>query len=137
MTIGTSFFFLCTWLFAFIEFTDYYLDTWIVTTERIISIEQKGLFERTASELDLISVQDATAEVHGFLETIFEFGDVLVQTAGEQKRFHFLSVNNPEQIKETVMKLTREAKERMSTRGVVHAQATIQTPVEIKTPSVS
>ena len=53
--------------FAFIEFTDYYLDTWIVTTERIISIEQKGLFERTASELDLISVQDATAEVHGFL----------------------------------------------------------------------
>jgi len=51
-----SLYVLSVWLFAFIEFTDFYLDTWIVTNERIINIEQEGLFHRTASELDLAAV---------------------------------------------------------------------------------
>ncbi len=130
--VAGSIYFLCTWLFAFVEFADYYLDIWIVTTERIINIEQKGLFERTASELDLVSVQDATAEIKGFLETIFDFGDVLIETAGEQQRFHFQSVDDPEKIKETVMRLTLEAKERLNAHGNRHPII----PTEIKTPSV-
>ena len=134
IVVSGSLFFLCTWLFAFVEFTDYYLDTWIITTERIVNIEQKGLFERTAAELDLVSVQDATAEVRGFLETIFEYGDVLIQTAGEQERFHFINVNHPEQIKETIMKLALEAKERLSAHNIGTPPTT---HVEIKTPSVS
>lgn len=132
IVVGASLFYLCTWLFAFVEFTDYYLDIWIVTTERIINIEQKGLFNRTAAELDLVSVQDATAEVRGFLETIFEFGDVLIETAGEVERFHFINVNHPEKIKETVMKLTLEAKERLSAHNILTPAA----PPETKTPSI-
>lgn len=117
IVITISIYFLCIWLFSFLEFTDYYLDTWIITTERIISIEQKGLFERTASELDLIAVQDATAQISGIFETMLEYGDVLVQTAGEQERFHFIHIDHPEQVKETVMKLALEAKQRLSAHG--------------------
>lgn len=117
IVIAISIYFLCIWLFSFVEFTDYYLDTWIITTERIISIEQKGLFERVASELDLVAVQDATAETSGILETMLTYGDVLVQTAGEQERFHFFHIDNPEQVKETVMKLALEAKQRLSAHG--------------------
>ena len=43
LTVVGSIYFLSIWLFAFLEFTDYYLDTWIVTNERIINIEQEGL----------------------------------------------------------------------------------------------
>lgn len=117
--IGGSIYFLSIWLFAFLEFTDYYLDTWIVTNERIINIEQEGLFNRTASELDLAAIQDTTAEIHGILQTVFTYGQVYVQTAGEKGRFHFKNIDNPEEVKEIVTKLVEEDKKRISMMGNV------------------
>ncbi len=112
-----SLYVLSVWLFAFIEFTDFYLDTWIVTNERIINIEQEGLFHRTASELDLAAVQDTTAEIRGVLQTVFTYGQVFVQTAGERGRFHFKNIDDPEHVKEIVTKLVEEDKKRVSALG--------------------
>ncbi|MFA4845320.1 MAG: PH domain-containing protein [Patescibacteria group bacterium] len=112
-----SIYFLSVWLFAFLEFTDYYLDTWIITNERIINIEQEGLFNRTASELDLASVQDATAEIRGILQTIFTYGNVFVQTGAEKARFHFKNIDNPEHVKELINALVEEDKRRLSSLG--------------------
>ncbi len=117
ITVIGSMYLLAVWLLAFIEFTDYYLDTWIVTTERIISIEQEGLFYRTASELDLAAVQDATAEIRGILQTVFTYGNVYVQTAGEKGRFVFKNINNPEHVKELVTRLVEDDKKRLSALG--------------------
>ncbi len=114
--VGSMYFF-SLWLFVFIEFTDYYLDTWIITNERIINIEQEGLFHRTASELDLASVQDTTAEIRGILQTVFTYGNVFVQTAGQKGRFHFKNINNPEQVKERVNQLVEEDKQRLARSG--------------------
>lgn len=113
LVILGSMYFLSIWLFAFLEFTDYYLDTWIITNDRIINIEQEGLFNRTASELDLAAVQDTTAEIRGVLQTIFTYGQVYVQTAGEKGRFHFKNINNPEEVKEIITKLVEEDKNRI------------------------
>ncbi len=117
ITIGGSMYFLSIWLFAFLEITDYYLDTWIITNERIINIEQEGLFNRTASELDLAAIQDVTAEIRGLLQTVFTYGNVFVQTAGERGRFHFKNINNPERVKETINALVEEDKRRLSGLG--------------------
>jgi membrane protein YdbS with pleckstrin-like domain len=115
--IIASLYFLSIWLFAFLEFTDYYLDTWIVTNERIINIEQEGLFHRTASELDLAAVQDVTAEIRGILQTVFTYGNVFVQTAGSKGRFHFKNINNPEEVKEKINRLVEDDKKRLSALG--------------------
>ncbi|MCR4313910.1 MAG: PH domain-containing protein [Candidatus Uhrbacteria bacterium] len=112
-----SIYFLSIWLFAFLEFTDYYLDTWIITNERIINIEQEGLFNRTASELDLAAVQDTTAEIRGILQTLFTYGQVYVQTAGEKGRFHFKNIDNPEHVKELITQLVEEDKRRVAMLG--------------------
>lgn len=112
-----SIYFLSIWLFAFLEFTDYYLDTWIITNQRIINIEQEGLFNRTASELDLAAVQDTTAEIRGVLQTLFTYGQVYVQTAGEKGRFHFKNIDNPEHVKELITQLVEEDKQRVAMLG--------------------
>jgi len=114
VVVIASMYFLSVWLFAFMEFTDYYLDTWIITNERILNNEQEGLFKRTESELDLVSIQDTTAETHGFLQTIFTFGNVVIQTAGEKERFVFKNVDNPEKIKAIIMKQVEDKRARMS-----------------------
>jgi membrane protein YdbS with pleckstrin-like domain len=111
-TLITSVYVLCVWLFTFLEFTDFYLDTWIVTNERILSTEQKGLFNRTASELHLAAIQDVTSEMRGMIGTFLDFGDVHIQTAGEKTRFHFDNVDHPEKIKEQIVRLIEEDKKR-------------------------
>jgi uncharacterized membrane protein YdbT with pleckstrin-like domain len=91
------------WIYGFIIWIDYYFDIWIMTDKRVINIEQKGLFMRSISELNYAKIQDVTAEVHGFLETVINYGDVQVQTAGEQERFIFRTVSDPNHIKDVIM----------------------------------
>lgn len=112
LTMITSLYFFAVWILFFYAFTDYYLDSWAVTNERIISIEQDGLFNRTASELHLASIQDVTSEVHGPLHTFFDFGDVYIQTAAERERFTFKNVRHPESLKEQILKLIESDKKR-------------------------
>ncbi len=97
------------WLYSFLVWIDYYFDVWVVTNERIVNIEQKGLFNRHISELRFSRVQDVTASVDGLIPTMLNFGDVYVQTAAEQERFIFRQVGDPFKIKDRVMTLSRDA----------------------------
>lgn len=97
------------WLYGFLVWIDYYFDVWVVTNERIVNIEQKGLFNRHISELRFSRVQDVTASVDGLIPTMLNFGDVYVQTAAEQERFIFRQVGDPFKIKDRVMTLSRDA----------------------------
>ena len=97
------------WLFLFLIWIDVWFDTWIITNERIVNIEQKGLFAREISELSFSKVQDVTSEVDGILHSIFNYGEVFVQTAGEKEYFHFRSVPDPVGVKSLIMKLSESA----------------------------
>ncbi|MFA5986723.1 MAG: PH domain-containing protein [Parcubacteria group bacterium] len=103
-----TFFALLMWIYGFVIWFDYYLDIWIMTTERIVNVEQKGLFSRQVSELKYRSIQDVSTEVKGFFPTIFNFGDLTVQTAAEQSRFIFRSVGNPYEIKSQIVTQQRK-----------------------------
>lgn len=106
--LGGSTLFLFSWLFLFQAFLDYYLDTWIVTTKRILNIEQTGLFGRTVSELRLYRIQDVTATVNGITNTFFNYGDVEIQTAGEKSHFIFEDVPGPNNISKVILELSEK-----------------------------
>jgi len=105
-----SFYYLFVWVFFFFSFIDYYLDVWIITSERIIDIQQKGFFARTISEQRLYRVQDVTSEVHGILPTIFKYGNVYAQTAGHTQRFFFHEIPNPSEVRDLIIKLVERSK---------------------------
>ena len=106
IVLGGSLFFLYAWLFLFQNYLDYHLDFWIVTTRRILNIEQTGLFSRKVSELRLYRIQDVTASVSGIIHTVFDYGDVEIQTAGEKEHFRFEDVPHPNQIAKAVLELS-------------------------------
>lgn len=95
------------WLYAFLVWIDYFFDVWIITNERIINIEQKGLFVRAVSELKFSRIQDVTSEVSGMIPTILNFGDVKVQTASEEDYFLFRHVPDPYHVKDLIMERLR------------------------------
>ena len=106
--LGMALFSLFLWSFIFVVFIDYYLDVWIVTNERIVNIEQKGLFRREISELRLENVQDLTTEISGVIETFFDFGNLYIQTAGKRERFLFKSIPHPERVRDVILVLSEE-----------------------------
>jgi len=108
--MGASMFFLFAWLFLFQNFLDWFLDIWVVTTKRIINIEQHGLFGRTMSELLLYNVQDVTSDVRGFLRSMLDYGDVKIQTAGEQEHFVFDDVEHPNEVAKRILELANDAR---------------------------
>lgn len=100
---------LALWIMAFLIWIDYYFDVWIITSERIINVEQKGMFSRRVSELSYAKIQDITTEVLGFLPSMLNYGDVYVQTAGEQERFIFRTVSDPYHIKNLIAQQQQRA----------------------------
>ena len=70
LILCSSAYYLAIWVFFLSSFVDYYLDIWIVTNDRIINIEQLGLFARSISELDLYQIQDVTSEIKGIFPTL-------------------------------------------------------------------
>jgi uncharacterized membrane protein YdbT with pleckstrin-like domain len=100
-------------LFLFIIWTDYYLDIWIITSKRIIDVEQKGLFNRSISEFSLANVQDVTIEINGIVETLLKFGDLNVQTAG-QMNFVINQAPNLYEAKDLILKYAELARKKIN-----------------------
>lgn len=104
-----SFLAILLWLSLFITWVNFYLDVWIVTDTRIVNIEQKALFNRHISELKHNKIQDVTSEVKGIIPTLFNYGDVFIQTAGSKQRFVFKQISNPANTRNIIMQLQKKA----------------------------
>jgi uncharacterized membrane protein YdbT with pleckstrin-like domain len=61
----------------------------IVTDRNITQVLQVSLFSRKTSQLNLYNVEDVTASENGFLSTILGFGELVIETAGEQANFRY------------------------------------------------
>lgn len=106
-SLGKNVFAMIIWALTFLIWIDYYFDVWIITTKRIVDIEQKGLFSRKVSEAKYDKIQDVSTEVSGILQTFLNYGNVMIQTAAEKEKFAFTQVPNPYGIKDTIMKLQK------------------------------
>lgn len=95
------------WVGFFVSITNYLLDIWILTSDRLIDIEQFGLFSRRISTLQIDKIQDVTVSMSGVIEELIGSGNVSVQTAGENHEFHIPHASNPEKMKERILTVVR------------------------------
>lgn len=93
------------WMHFFASWSDHWLDAWIVTTERVIDIEQHGFFRREVSSFPLHKIQDVTYTVSGIIPTWLQYGDVRMQTASISEDFIMRQVGFPQDVKELLIQL--------------------------------
>ncbi len=91
------------WHLIFYNIMIYMLNTIIVTNRRIIENQQLGFFKHTVSEVALNRIQDITVSVFGVVAEFLKFGDIVIQTAGEEEKFFFHQLPNPRAIKDAIM----------------------------------
>ncbi len=61
----------------------------IITNKNVVQVLQKGLFTRQVSELSMANIEDVSSFQRGVFATMFNFGRMVVETAGEQNNFVF------------------------------------------------
>lgn len=97
-------------LYLFIWWSDYYLDIWIITNKRLIDIEQRGLFNRHISEMNVENIQNVTLQIEGLIPTLLKFGNLMVETAGEGQ-FRIKDAPNLYQAKDLLLKFSNHKSE--------------------------
>jgi uncharacterized membrane protein YdbT with pleckstrin-like domain len=101
------------WITFFLDWTKYFLNVWYVTEKRIIDVDQKRLFDREITNLRFDKIQDVTLDVHGFLQTMLNFGSVKVQTAAENSGDFFMTmVQNPDEVRRVIFNQHNEIGDR-------------------------
>ena len=81
---------------------------YILTSERIIDVDQRSLFHRVVGELPIENIQDATYEVRGMLATFLNYGDVVVQTVGGATTLTVEFVEAPYDVQQAILDARNE-----------------------------
>lgn len=90
------------WFRLFSIWTSYYLDKWVITNKRIVTIDQVSFFNRDVSNFRMDKIQDIETKVEGLLETFIDYGDITIQTAGDAGDFKMHDVPAPAKLKEVI-----------------------------------
>lgn len=104
--------YLVTMAYALENFLDWFFDVYFVTNMRIIEINFTNLINKHVSGAIVDKVQDVTYTTSGVFRTIFDFGDVLIQTAAEIPEFDFFAVPNPERVAKVIDDLKLKIKQK-------------------------
>jgi len=86
----------------FFAYTVYRQNRIILTNMHFIQITQTGLFGRTLSKLSLDELQDVRGTRKGVLGTILNYGEILIETAGNEENFFFRPAPDPLNIAEKI-----------------------------------
>lgn len=96
------------WLIGFLMVAHFYLDCWIITEQRTIHTELRGLFSRIYSSVYHSKIQDVTLDIHGIFATFFRYGDIHVQTAGGFREFVCKQIPDPYNTKDVLLDAKQE-----------------------------
>jgi len=94
-------------------------DIWVITNQRIVDSTKTTPITLKLSTADLVNVQDMTVERDGLFRTMFNYGDVICQTAAEQQEFRMTGIPRPQD----VQLLVDKERDRERQRGRAPGQA--------------
>lgn len=104
--IYVLFYYLMVSSYAFISFLHWFYNVFIVSSERIVDIDYSEIVVHNIAVASLTHVQDVNYNQSGFIPTLFNFGDIFVQTAGNEKNFESLSAPKPREATHIIGDLT-------------------------------
>lgn len=106
--VGILIWYLVTAAFILEQFLTWFFNVYIVTDERVVDVDFLNLIYKEVSDAKIDRIQDVTYKMGGFVRTIFNYGDVFIQTAAEVPNFEFSAVPNPAQISRILQELRSE-----------------------------
>jgi uncharacterized membrane protein YdbT with pleckstrin-like domain len=110
------------WTSFFYFWTKNYFDVWYLTDRHIIAVNQKDMFDRDESFMELERIQDVMFEKVGFVQTFFGYGKLKVQSAGTEVEFIIDNVHDVEDVVHRIMELRDKAQGKKTDTGLAESK---------------
>lgn len=91
--------------YAFINFLYWYFNVYILTNERVIDVDWYSVIFHNTDATRISKVQEVSSSHSGVFASIFDYGNVQVLTAGEEKNFVFENVPHPDLVSKRIQEL--------------------------------
>jgi len=91
----------------------WFFNVGIITNERVIDIDFHAVIYKEITEARLERIQDLTQKAGGFLESYFDYGDLFIQTAGEEQNIEFENIPHPAVVVKVVHQLTENSSKKI------------------------
>lgn len=97
--------------YIYVEFLLWYFTVSIVTDERIVDIDFLTILNKKYAETRISKVEDVTERKGGFIASLFDYGDVIVQTAAKEQVFEFTAAPHAERVVRIISQLLGQEEE--------------------------
>lgn len=104
--------YLLTFAFAYEKLLCWLFSVGIVTNERVVDVDFSTILYKDVSEARFDKIQDVSVKTGGFIRSVFNFGDVFIQTAGEIPEIEFEDVPDPARVTKLLDSLISEGNKR-------------------------
>lgn len=102
------FYYLIVVTYAFVQFITWFFNVSLVTNKRVIDIDFSDIVYHNVAATKIRLIEDVNYSQTGFIRSFFDYGDVIVQTAGEEVNFDFLAVPHPARVVNIIESLIGE-----------------------------
>jgi membrane protein YdbS with pleckstrin-like domain len=97
-------------VYIFYHYFTYNNSESILSSERILSIDQLGFFQKKISEAELERVQDVSTNIKGVIPTFFRYGNVTIRTASNETQIILESIADPYSVQQIIVQAIKNHK---------------------------
>lgn len=93
------------------KFLHWYFNVYIVTNHHIIDVTLQNLLSRHTTEVRLEDIQSPRSKIQGVFGSLFNFGDIHIESAARSQTVDFIAVPKPDFVVDRIQDL-QEGRER-------------------------
>lgn len=101
------FFYLITFGYALISFLQWFYNIGIIASSNILDIDYSQVVQVHVSATKVEKIEDVSFKQTGFIQTLFNYGDLDIQTAGSHPNFELRNIPNPDKAALMIQRLIR------------------------------
>lgn len=87
-------------------------NAFIITTQRIVDVEQKGWLNKQISEISHYKIDNISHRIRGIFHALFRCGDIFVHSRGGTTNLIMKDVYQPAKVQSFLQKILEEAEEK-------------------------
>lgn len=99
------------------HFLSYFFNVGVVSNRRILDIDFSSVLFKQISETRLERIEDITASSGGYVASLFNYGNIYIQTAGETVNFEFLDAPRPGDVVRIINELAARRAREVTAKG--------------------
>ncbi|MCX6731302.1 MAG: hypothetical protein NTZ55_05635 [Candidatus Roizmanbacteria bacterium] len=108
VTYINIFFLFFSFVYLWIQIVNWYFNIGIITNKQVIDVDFNALVFRNVTRTNLSHIEDVSVKSSGFISSIFNYGNIFIQTAGSEINSEFFQVPQPEEASHIIQNILKE-----------------------------